>query len=101
MGSSGGRLLLVLVAFAAIVLGGAVANAERSQKQGVIVSLNGGIAPRKLPRDKPAPVAVHLSGRVTTENRMPVPRVNWVRLELAWHGLLDTKGLPVCPRARL
>jgi hypothetical protein len=30
-----------------------------------------------------------------------LPRVNWIRLELAWRGVLNTRGLPVCPRSRL
>jgi hypothetical protein len=84
-----------------LVLFGATANAERAQKGSLIVALNGGIAPRKLPRHERAPVAVRLAGRVLTEDRSPVPRVNWIRLELAWHGLLDTNGLAVCPAARL
>jgi hypothetical protein len=44
---------------------------------------------------------VHLSGRVLTSDQAPLPRVNWIRLELAWRGVLDTHGLPVCPRIRL
>lgn len=54
-----------------------------------------------LPRNRQAPVAVHLSGRVLTSDKAPLPRVNWIRLELAWRGVLDTRGLPVCPRIRL
>jgi hypothetical protein len=30
-----------------------------------------------------------------------LPRVNWIKLELAWRGTLDTRGLSVCPRVRL
>jgi hypothetical protein len=54
-----------------------------------------------LPRDRPAPVAVRLAGRVLTSDRSPLPRVNWIRLELAWRGVLDTHGLAVCPATRL
>jgi hypothetical protein len=95
------RLALALCALAAASLLAATANAERSQDGNLIVSLNGGITPRELPRDRPAPVAVHLSGRVLTSDQAPLPRVNWIRLELAWRGVLDTRGLPVCPRVRL
>jgi hypothetical protein len=63
--------------------------------------LTGGITPRELPRNRPVPVAVHLAGRVLTADRAPLPRVNWIRLELAWRGVLNTHGLPVCPRVRL
>jgi hypothetical protein len=86
---------------AALALQGGLAAAERSQDGNLIVTLNGGITPRKLPRHRPAPVAVHLAGRVLTADRSALPRVNWIRLELAWRGVLDTHGLPVCPRVRL
>jgi hypothetical protein len=77
------------------------AGAERSQSGNLVVSLRGGIAPRKLPRDKRVPVAVRLGGRVLTTDDSPLPRVNWIRLELAWRGELDTEGLPLCPQRRL
>jgi hypothetical protein len=77
------------------------ADAERAQKGQLIVSLDGGIVPRELPRHASAPVSVDLAGRVETADRSPVPRVNWIRLELAWRGVLDTEGLAVCPRSRL
>lgn len=86
----------------ALVLGVAVnASAERVQKGNLIVTLNGGISPRKLPRNKRVPVKVRLAGRVLTADNTPLPRVNWIRLELAWRGVLSTKGLEVCPRGRL
>jgi hypothetical protein len=94
-------LLSVAILLLAVPLLSASAGAERAQSGSLIVALNGGIAPRKLPRHKRAPVAVRLSGRVLTEDNSPVPRVNWIRIELAWRGLLDTNGLAVCPRARL
>jgi hypothetical protein len=87
---------LVLLAFML-----AEAEAERSQKGNLIVSLNGSISPRTLPRHRPVPVAVHLSGRVLTADHSQLPRVNWIKLELGWRGALDTHELPVCPRVRL
>ena len=70
-------------------------------EQALLLVLRGGITPRALPRHSPAPVAVHLAGSVLTSDRAPLPRVNWIRLELAWRGTLDTRGLAVCPRIRL
>jgi hypothetical protein len=99
--ASRARLPLLLCAVAALSVLAPVAPAERSQEGNLIVSLNGGITPRHLPRHEPAPVAVHISGRVLTSDKAPLPRVNWIRLELAWRGELDTRGLPLCPRSRL
>lgn len=91
-------MLLALATFA--LLAGA-AGAERTQSGNLVVSLNGGITPRKLPRDHLAPVAVRLQGGIRTADDSPLPRVKEVRLELAWRGALHTRGLAVCPRARL
>jgi hypothetical protein len=91
-------LLLGLVALALLA---APAGAEQAQSGDLIVSLNGGIFPRRLPRDRPAPVAVRLGGGIRTADALPLPRVKEIKLELAWRGTLFTKGLPVCPEARL
>jgi hypothetical protein len=85
----------------AVALLAGSAAAERIQKDNLIVSLDGGISPRELPRHRPAPVAVHLAGSVETADDTPLPRVNRLKLELAWRGILTTTGLPVCPRRRL
>jgi hypothetical protein len=95
------RARAIVVALTVLGLCAASAPAERSQTGNLIVSLNGGISPNKLPRHLQAPVAVHLSGRVMTSDRSPLPRVNWIKLELAWRGALDTRGMAVCPRGRL
>jgi hypothetical protein len=96
-----GRLLLVSVPLAALGLSTVPAGAERVQRGNLIVSLDGGISPRKLPRDRPAPVAVNLSGGVHPADGSTLPRVDRLKLELAWRGVLSTKGLAVCPRIRL
>ena len=90
-------LVIVLLGAA----GAGLAGAERVQSGSLIVSLDGGISPRTLPRDRPAPVAVHLAGGIQTSDGSPLPRVNWIKLELGWRGHLSTRGLPICPRARL
>jgi hypothetical protein len=95
------RRCIPFVLLAALALFVGTAGAERVQSGHLIASLNGGISPRKLPRHGRAPVAVHLAGRVVTADHSPLPRVNWIRLELAWRGVLDTRGLEVCPRSRL
>jgi hypothetical protein len=95
------RLALTLVVLLAVASWAGTAGAERSQRENVIAMINGGIKPRKLPRDRKVPVTVFLSGGVLTADGSPIPRVNWIRLELAWRGAMNTDGLPVCPRERL
>jgi len=90
--------LAVLAAFA---LASTAARGERAQQGNLIVSLNGKISPRKLPRDHAAPVAIRLSGSIRTADGSPLPRASRIELGLSGLGLLSTRGLAVCPRARL
>jgi hypothetical protein len=86
---------------AVVIAHAAVARGERVQMGNLIVSMDGKIVPRTLPREHVAPVAIELGGGVSTSDGSPLPRVNWIRLELAWRGKLDRRGLPVCSRATL
>jgi hypothetical protein len=74
-----------------------LASAERSQKGNLIVFLDGGLSPLALPRDRPAPVSVHLVGGLQTDDRSPLPRVTRIELGLPSQGVVSTEGLPTCP----
>lgn len=91
--------VLAAIAIAALMAGDA--GAECSGRAGVVACLDGSIAPRRLPRHRPAPVAVTLSGKVRADAGAPPPHL--ARLEVAFgaRGGLDTTGLPRCSRARL
>jgi hypothetical protein len=93
-------LAAVAVAVAAMLAPAAV-HGERSQAGNLIVALNGGIAPLDLPRDRTAPVAVSLQGKIATADGSSLPRLTRIDLGLAGKDLLFTRGLAVCPRARL
>jgi hypothetical protein len=88
-------LLAVTVALAGAALG------ERSRFGDVIVSLDGRIAPLRLPRDHPAPVFMHISGSLRTVDRTTLPRVSRVELGFAGPGTISSKGLPLCRLRRL
>jgi hypothetical protein len=74
---------------------------ERSGSENLEIYLRGGVSPRTLPRDRSRPVSMRLEAGIKTMSSVPLPRVNEIRLELAYRGALDTYGLPVCPRAQL
>lgn len=93
-------MALALVAVACASLAGTV-YAERAEFGDLVVFLNGGIDPRRLPRDHLAPVGVRLEAGIQTANAAPLPRVKEIRLELAWRGTLHAHGLPVCRKRRL
>lgn len=96
------RQVLAALAALALVCGfaAAVAQGERTQYGNLVVSLDGRLAPLKLPRDRPAPVAVRLSGGLQTTDGTTLPRVTRITLGLPGQGVIDVHGLPICaPRA--
>lgn len=96
------RALCALAALALVGgLGAGLARGERSQHGNLIVSLDGGLAPLKLPRDRRAPVAVRLGGGLQTADGALLPRVTRIELGLPKQGVIDTRGLPACSQRRL
>jgi hypothetical protein len=96
------RALGLLLALALLgALGAGLARGERAQRGNLIVSLDGGLAPLKLPRDRTAPVAVRLEGGLRTADGSLLPRVTRIALGLPGQGVLSTRGLPTCSQRRL
>jgi hypothetical protein len=77
------------------------ANGERTQYGNLVVSLDGGLSPLKLPRDRPAPVALRLEGGLKTVDGSTLPRVTRITLGLPGQGELDVRGLAACSVRRL
>jgi hypothetical protein len=84
----------------AVALTGA-ARGERTQHGEVIVSLDGGLSPDKLPRDRLAPLGINLSGDIRTADGSLLPRVTRIEIGLPVEGAVSTRGLPSCPAGRL
>jgi hypothetical protein len=91
--------LLALLALASFTAGRA--GAERSGRAGVIVSLDGSISPRHIPRHRPVPVSLTLAGTVRSSDGSPPPRLQRIEIAFGARGGLDTTGLSRCPRSRL
>jgi len=100
-GVAGRALAALAVAAVAVAVGASTAGGERTQDGHLIVSLDGGLAPLALPRDRPAPVAVRLAGGLQATDGTLLPRVTRVELSLPGQGVLDTRGLPVCAARKL
>jgi hypothetical protein len=99
---SAARAVAALAALALLgALGAGLAIGERTQHGTLIVSLDGRLSPLKLPRDRRAPVAVHLEGGLQTADGSELPRVTRVELALPGQGVLFTRGLANCSLRRL
>lgn len=98
------RMLAAGSLLAALALGflpAVQAGAERTGGGGVVVSLDGSIAPRSLPRHRPAPISVLLEGTVRGDGGKLPPPMKTIELAFGARGGIDTAGLPRCPRSRL
>jgi hypothetical protein len=74
----------------------ALAQAEITQKGTLRVSFGGKIAPHNLPREGTAPVAVSISGDITTTDHTPPPQLRTITMAINRNGRLNYQGLPVC-----
>lgn len=97
-----GAAAVVAVAMAVVVLAVVTsAGGEEVQRGDLIVSLDGSLSPRILPRHERAPVAVELAGRLrTTDGSLP-PQVSRFELRLPRQARIDQRGLPICRASRL
>lgn len=95
------RLALpILVALAALLLT-VPAQGERSLVGNLQISFDGSFSPKSLPRDRPAPISVHVEGAIGTTDGSHPPPVRKVEIALNRNGRLTTRGLPTCTSSRL
>jgi hypothetical protein len=94
--------LAVLAALAIATCAGAgIARGESSASGNLVVSLQGHIAPHALPRDRPAPITVHVAGAIKTSDGTAPPALRRITIALNRSGKLFTKGLPTCTAGAL
>lgn len=74
----------------------AVAAAVVVQAGGLRITVLSQIMPVKLPRSKPAPIAVFVAGHLATADGGIPPQLQRLDIEVNRHGLLRSRGLPVC-----
>jgi hypothetical protein len=86
-----GALLL-----AALLLGGACATAATVQSEGLRVTALAQLKPYKLPRKGTAPIAVFIAGHLQSASGGIPPQLQKLTIDVNRHGLLQSKGLPVC-----
>lgn len=95
------RWLVGLGLVAMIVGGSTVAQGELTRKGNLIVSLQGNILPRSLPRDRLAPVRLRVEGAVRTVNGARPPELRRLAIALNSQGKLFSRGLARCTAAQL
>jgi hypothetical protein len=79
----------------------ALAQAESTQLGNLRVSVDGKLSPHALPRTGTSPVAVSVSGQISTTDESTPPQLQKLEIEINRHGRLDATGLPTCPRGQI
>ena len=90
------RRTRVLALSAIILTGCTVATAATVQNGGLRITVVSQLKPYKLPRDKPAPIAVFVAGHLQNAKGGIPPQLQKLTVRVNHHGLLQSKGLPVC-----
>jgi hypothetical protein len=88
------RPIFLAVAFFATAV--AVASAVSVQAGGVRVTALAQVVPYKLPRLRPAPISVLVTGHVASVTGGIPPQLVRMDIEVNRHGLLQSEGLPAC-----
>ena len=88
-------------AAALTLLFAASAPAVTVQSEGLRITALAQIQPYKLPRKTPAPIAVFVAGHLQNAKGGIPPQLQRLRIEVNRHGLLQSKGLAVCPLERI
>jgi hypothetical protein len=95
------RLAIPIALALATVLCVGVARGELNQSGDLRVGFDGSFAPQTLPRDRLAPIRVHLTGSIRTVDGSRPPQLRRMVVEINREGRLFTRGLPACPAGAL
>lgn len=96
-----GRLAAAITLALAAGALAAGAQGQIVQKGNLRIFFNGKLTPHALPRERPAPVAVHLTGAVRTTDGTSPPQLRRLTIAVNRAGRISTAGLPVCRAAQL
>lgn len=67
----------------------------------LVVKLNGGVAPKRLPKKKMAPISLRVSGNISTSDGTHPPAAKVVIADFDKHGTVNARGLATCRSGQL
>jgi hypothetical protein len=78
-----------------------VAQGESIQKESLRVDFDASIAPRSLPRERPAPITVKIGGTIRSADGSRPPALRELSIDFNRAGRLSVEGLPTCTANKL
>jgi hypothetical protein len=94
-------LVLCAIATAAAWMLGSSALGQTVKAGNLVVTVDGGFAPKKLPRTTPAPISLNAETTLAAADGSHPPAAKTLSLEFDKHASINTRGLPTCSVARL
>lgn len=79
----------------------AIAAGATVQSEGLRITVLSQIMPYRLPRTHPGPIAVFVAGHLQSAEGGVPPQLQRLTVRVNRHGLLQSKGLPVCRVAQI
>lgn len=95
--------MLVLALVGALLAGGAALAAKPTvvRAGNLVLTLNGSVSPKALPKNEMAPITLNASGNISTVDGSQPPVTQEVSIDFDRSGTVNAKGLPVCKRGKL
>lgn len=94
--------LATMAAVALVAAGIAVAAKPTVVRAGsIVLKINGGVSPKKLPKRRLAPIALRASGSISTVDGSHPPAAKVVTIDFDRHGTINARGLAACKLGRL
>jgi hypothetical protein len=90
--------LVAIVATAGIATAGVATGAKPTvvRAGNLVLKLNGDVAPKRLPKNRLAPIALRISADISTTDGSHPPAARTVIADFDRHGTVNARGLPVC-----
>lgn len=99
------KLILSLAIGALIALTiAAVAAAEKAttvRAGNLVLTINGGVTPKALPKKTFAPISLKVSGKIANADGTQPPPLTEVVVDTDKNGMIDVSGAPVCKQGQL
>jgi hypothetical protein len=98
------NLLVALALSVMLALAGATVAAATSttvRAGNLVVTFGSNVAPKKLPRRQPAPIALSVSGKIRTTDGTHPSAFREAIADIDRNGSIDTRGIPVCKGGQL
>src|SRR5215813_3744996 len=95
------RRALCLALGVGVLACASLAQATVVQEGNLRITVLSQVLPYKLPRKGTAPIAVFVSGHLSAPHGGIPSQLQEMTVEVNKHGLLQSKGLPSCPLAKI